>query len=154
MLNNAPIQNLKSKIQNGILLLLLLLLFPMELCAQQQQWRPVGGGMLMGISGMALIEQRGAFSSFLVVHDNKNKREGRVAVVEVDGTGPPRYTPLDWPGDDLPEDLEALARVPLQANSYMALASAGKIYHLQLDASRRSIRLLRVFRLPTAPNGS
>ena len=134
----------------------LLLLFPLQLCAQQQQWRPVGGGILMGISGMALVEPRtGARTTFLVVHDNKQRGEGRVGLVEIEGLKPPRYTPLAWPTGELPEDLEALARVPaVAANSFMALASAGKIYHLLLDSSHSSIKLLKVFRLPDAPKES
>ena len=54
-----------------------------------QHLRPVSGGILLGISGMALIEHRDEGTSFLVVHDNKNEKEGRVAIITIAGQKQP-----------------------------------------------------------------
>jgi hypothetical protein len=128
--------------------------------ALAQEWRPVGGGILQGISGMALVAQHRAGATtptrttYLVVHDNKKKEEARLALVTIQGDGPPQYRALPWPGSNPPVDLEALTSVPGQAGSFMAVASAGTIYHIRLNATRTAVALVKVLNLPNVPKGS
>ena len=127
---------------------------------QALEWRPVGGGILRGISGMALVAQHrsGATTStrttYLVVHDNKKPEEGRLALVTVQGDEPPQYRALPWPGDNPPVDLEALTSVPGQVGSFMAVTSAGTVYHFRLDATHTTVALVKVLDLPNVARGS
>lgn len=119
-----------------------------------QEWRPVRPGHLYGISGIALQERQSQKTSFLVVHDNKAQGEGRLAMVTLQGQDSPQYVPLNWPATvELPMDLEALTRVPGN-ESFMALASKGRVYHFQLDPAHQTVILLQAFDLPQIPQGS
>ena len=116
--------------------------------ALAQQWRPVRGGILFGISGMALVQQQSNEMEFLIVHDNKGKNEGRLAVITIKGEAQPEYVALTWPSNaDLPSDLEAIASIPGRLNSFMALSSSGKVYHIILN-NNNTISVLKVFTLP------
>ncbi len=116
--------------------------------ALAQQWRPVRGGILFGISGMALVQQQSNEMKFLIVHDNKGKNEGRLAVITIKGEAQPEYVALTWPSNaDLPSDLEAIASIPGRLNSFMALSSSGKVYHIILN-NNNTISVLKVFTLP------
>ncbi|HLO87729.1 MAG TPA: hypothetical protein VK203_22360 [Nostocaceae cyanobacterium] len=121
-----------------------------------QKWLPVRGGILFGISGMALLQQQSDFLDFLVVHDNKKANQGRLAIIRVNGKNPPEYLPLNWPSNlNLPNDLEALTDIPGKNKSeFIALASAGKAYHLRWDAVNKNISIVREFNLPKIPLGS
>jgi hypothetical protein len=120
-----------------------------------EQWRPVRGGILYGISGMALVSEQSNSMNFLVVHDNKGKDEGRLAIVTVKERSQPEYQAIDWPNNTaLPADLEAITSVPSQANSFMTVTSSGTIYHIQLEPNSKSISVLKVFNLPDIPPGS
>ncbi|TVP65269.1 MAG: hypothetical protein EA343_03860 [Nodularia sp. (in: Bacteria)] len=120
-----------------------------------RDWRPVRGGFLFGISGMALVEQQSDTLEFLIVHDNKQKNQGRLAIVSIQGKKQPEYFPLDWPSDvALPIDLEAITVVPGRNNDFIALASFGKAYHLQLDATKKTVAVIKEFNLPDVPQGS
>jgi hypothetical protein len=138
---------------NAAIAFLLLLSFTAH--AQSAQWRPVRGGILYGISGMALVGQDASGrATFLVVHDNKEADEGRAALISITGAQQPEYVPLTWPKDKLPKDLEGLTAVPGQRLHYMALASAGRVYHIRLNEARQAIEVLKVFDLPNVPPGS
>lgn len=134
--------------------LVFLLLFTVAARAQSPQWRPVRGGILYGISGMALVEQAQGRATFLVVHDNKDAGQGRAALVRVAGAQQPEYVPLQWPQDKLPKDLEGLAAVPGQPATYMALASAGRVYQIRLREAEQAVEVLKVFDLPNVPKDS
>ncbi|HLO49288.1 MAG TPA: hypothetical protein VK211_12800, partial [Kamptonema sp.] len=124
---------------------LLTLLFLLPQIAIAQLWRPVRGGILFGISGMALVDRQNESSSFLVVHDNKSKNQGRLAIITVTGKEPPQYFPVDWPTNaELPVDLEALTAVP-GTSDFIALASAGRAYHIRLDVVQKTVSVLKVF---------
>ncbi len=113
-----------------------------------QQWRPVRGGILFGISGMALMQQQSHEMKFLIVHDNKGKDEGRLAVITIKGEAQPEYVALAWPGNaELPSDLEAIASIPGSINAFMALTSSGKVYHIRFN-DNKTISVLKVFTLP------
>jgi hypothetical protein len=121
-----------------------------------QQWRPVRGGIAFGISGMVLLTQQSDSNSFLVAHDNKQKNQGRLAIITIKGEEPPQYFPLKWPSNtSLPVDLESLTAVPGTSEpTFMAATSAGKVYHFRLDASKQSISILKVFDLQNIAKGS
>jgi len=121
-----------------------------------QQWRPVRGGIQFGISGMTLLGSQSGSDSFLVVHDNKEKSQGRLAIITIKGQDSPQYSPMNWPsGTDLPIDLESLTAVPGTSNpTFMAATSAGKVYYFSLDASNQNISILKVFNLPNIPQKS
>jgi hypothetical protein len=120
----------------------------------------VGGGILLGISGMVMVEQHRAdattpaHTTYLVVHDNKRPEEGRLALVTIQGDEPPQYRALPWPGDNPPVDLEALTTVPGQANSFMAVSSAGTVYHIRLNATYTAVSLVKVLDLPGVTRSS
>ncbi|MEW6495138.1 MAG: hypothetical protein AB1589_21860 [Cyanobacteriota bacterium] len=120
------------------------------------EWRPVRGGIQFGISGMVLLSQEKDVKSFLVVHDNKEKGQGRLAILTIPNAQPPQYLPVNWPSNTpLPIDLESLTTVPgTPEPTFMAVTSSGKVYHFRLDASRQNISILNVFDLPNIPQGS
>ncbi|HLP87117.1 MAG TPA: hypothetical protein VK184_00725 [Nostocaceae cyanobacterium] len=124
------------------------LLFPSQQ-ALAEQWRPVRGGILYGISGMALIEQKNSLD-FLIVHDNKQANQGRLAIIRIIGRNQPEYLPVQWPSNlEFPIDLEALTDVPgTNKTEFIALTSAGKAYHLKLNSINKSISVLKVFDVP------
>jgi hypothetical protein len=134
----------------GIIIVTLILALPI----QAQTWRPVADGILNGISGMAIIEQTDSTASFLIVHDNKKRGESRAAIVTVEGTQQPWYTPLDWSKKHLPKDLEAITVVPEETNQFLALTSAGKVYHIRLIDSDSTVEVLNIFDLPQIPDHS
>lgn len=116
--------------------------------ALTQHWRPVRGGILYGISGMALIRQQGNALDFLVVHDNKKPDQGRLGVIKIQGEEQPKYLPIAWPSNtELPIDLEGLVTVPEVNPSYMALTSSGKVFQFSLDINN-NISLIKIFDLP------
>ncbi len=116
--------------------------------ALAQQWRPVRGGILFGISGMALVKQQSHQMDFLIVHDNKGKDEGRLGLITIKGEAQPEYVALTWPSNvELPSDLEAIASIPGTLNAFMALTSSGKVYHIRFN-SNKTISVLKVFTLP------
>ncbi len=121
-----------------------------------RDWLPVRGGFFFGISGIALVEQQNDTLEFLIVHDNKQKNQGRLAIVSIEGKKQPEYFPIDWPSDtELPIDLEAITSVPGKNNTeFIALASFGKAYHLQLDAAKKTVAVIKEFNLPAVPKGS
>lgn len=128
----------------------------MPLPVLSQQWRPVRGGIAFGISGMTLLQQQSDSYSFLVVHDNKDKNLGRLAIITITGEQSPQYFPVNWSsGTALPIDLESLTAVPGASEpTFMAATSAGKVYHFRLDTSNQNVSILKVFDFPNIPKGS
>ncbi|HEY9633986.1 MAG TPA: hypothetical protein V6D14_11295 [Coleofasciculaceae cyanobacterium] len=128
----------------------------MPQAALSQQWRPVRGGIQFSISGMALLQQQSDSYSFLVVHDNKDKNQGRLAIITLKGQKSPQYVPVNWPGSSpLPIDLESITAVPGRYEpTFMAATSAGSVYHLRLDTSKQNVSILKVFDFPNIPKGS
>lgn len=121
-----------------------------------QQWRPIRGGLLFGISGICLSDKQENFLSFLVVHDSKQVGQARLATVTLTAKEQPQYSSLAWPTSTaLPTDLEAITAVPSETvPSYMVSTSSGKIYHLKLAASGKEVSILKVFDFPNVPKGS
>lgn len=121
-----------------------------------QQWRPIRGGILFGISGICLSDKQKDALSFLIVHDNKQAGQARLATITLTGKEQLQYSPLVWPtSPELPDDLEAITVVPSGgAPSYMVSTSSGKVYHLKLNASTKEVSILKVFNLPGVPKES
>src|SRR5687768_5243602 len=124
---------MNTKLISVFVLLLSFLLIGQTTRAEYSHWRVVGKDRQANISGMALIEHTSQQTSFLVVHDNKKKKQARTAIVTVNENTTPRFTALKWLGNDVPVDLEAITAVPGTANNFMASTSAGKIFHIELD---------------------
>jgi hypothetical protein len=139
-------------------------LFFMSQKGLAQQWRPVKGGILYGISGMALVSQKSKVLKLLIAHDNKKAEQGRLAMITMNGKEQPIYSPLDWKSQiKLPVDLEGLTTVPgANKPTFMAMSSAGNIYHFRLvealqDEAGNSpvqISIIKVFDLPNLPENS
>ncbi|MGH9966353.1 MAG: hypothetical protein ACREBG_00750 [Pyrinomonadaceae bacterium] len=108
----------------------------------------------MNISGMALVGQIENRTTFIVVHDNKLKEEQHAGLLTIEGQEAPRYTPLEWVGNDIPVDLEAISSVPGDASTFVALSSAGRVYHVSLDHQRKQVQVIQSFDVPTIPAGS
>jgi hypothetical protein len=122
--------------------------------AQTNQWRPISGSQQDNISGMALIERVGQKTAFLVVNDNKKPRQNRAAILTIEGRAAPQYAKLRWLGDDLPVDLEAVTGVPGAANNFMALTSAGRVFHIEINRSDNSVKVIKSFDVPQIPKNS
>jgi len=116
-------------------------------------WEFVKGGILSGISGMALVEGHDDSDTFLIVHDNKKEGEARTALVTVRRGASPVYAPVAWEGET-PIDLEGLTAIPGQASRYVALASAGKAFVIDLSADHAKVVVERTFTLPSVPQGA
>lgn len=121
-----------------------------------QQWHPVRSGKFFGISGITLSARQGNSLSFLIVHDNKQAGQGRLASITFKGNEQPQYVPLKWPAKTpLPFDLEAITAVPGEKEpSFMALTSSGKVYHFRLNVFKGDIFIDKVFNLPDIPKES
>ncbi|MEH2376342.1 hypothetical protein [Nostoc sp.] len=138
----------------NIVILSTLLLISVQVWAQD--WRPVRGGIPFGIGGIALIKQQSDTLDFLIVHDNKQKNQGRLAIISIKGKNQPEYFPLNWPSNiELPIDLEALTSVPEKTkSSFIALSSSGKAYYIRLESANKTISVLRGFNLPGITPGN
>jgi len=121
-----------------------------------RDWQPVRGGVLFGISGMALVEQQSHTLNFLIVHDNKQSNQGRLAIISIHNYEQAQYLPVEWTTHTpLPVDLEAITAVPGKNNTdFIALTSFGKAYYLQLDAGKKTVAAIGQFNLPPLPKGS
>ena len=121
--------------------------------AQSGGWRLVSRSRRSNISGMALVRRSRLRTSFLVVNDNKLRQESHAAIVSVEPTGPPEYTPLRWLGEDVPTDLEAVTAVPGLKNDFMAFTSAGRVFHVEVSRADSSVRVVKSFDVPRIPAG-
>jgi len=134
----------------NIVILVTLLFFYRQVWAQE--WQPVRGGIPFGISGIALLGQQNNSLDFLIVHDNKQKNQGRLATISLKGKNTPEYFPLNWQNNiALPIDLEALTSVPRSSNSFIALASSGKAYYLKFQPANKTISVMKEFNLSGIP---
>lgn len=127
---------------------------PLVQPTKAQEWLPVRGGINFGISGMAVLPEQDNLPSFLIVHDNKKKDEGRLAIVTIDNQGQTQYLPLEWLTKvESPIDLESVTTVPGQKSSFMASTSFGQVYHFWLDAANNQVSIIKVFSLPNITEG-
>jgi hypothetical protein len=116
----------------------LLVLTPSTSRAADATWTRVGTGILEGVSGAAANPQGG----WVIVRDNKNSGQNRVALLSAGGT----VTPLSWPGT-APADLEAIDGIPNQPGRFAVVTSAGVGRIIEVQGT--TLRVVRSFRLPT-----
>ena len=120
-------------------------------CAANSRWRRVSKSRELNISGMAVVGNNEQRTTFVVVHDNKSIKDPHAGLVTVGHGNAPRYTPLEWLGEDVPVDLEAISSVPGDAKSFLALTSAGKVYQVWVDIGNDRIEVVRTFFVPSIP---
>jgi hypothetical protein len=133
-----------------LFVLLLSLQLALGAACANSRWSRVSKSREMNISGMAVIEHNEQRTTFVVVHDNKSINDPHAGLVTV-GREKPHYTPLEWQGEDIPVDLEAITGVPGDAKSFMALTSAGKVYQVRVDLGNNRIEVTRTFFVPSIP---
>ncbi len=132
----------------------LLTVMVLALTSMAQQWRPVGGSRQSNISGMAFVEHDKEHTVLLIVHDNKKKDQGHVALITVVGASAPKVTELKWIGEEVPLDLEAATTVPGAVGQFIIFTSAGRAYHIKLDPAAATAELIRAFDVPEKPAGA
>lgn len=124
--------------------------------AADDGWQSAGKGKTSGISGIAPAAAGSASAAdgvdAIVVRDNKDAGENRIASVSYEDGKDPQVEPLDWKGDALPTDLEALAGVPGEKGGYLAAESSGKTYHLQVEGG--TAKVVDTFELPGVESGA
>ncbi|MFD7923430.1 hypothetical protein ACFV3R_29965 [Streptomyces sp. NPDC059740] len=114
-------------------------------------WQQVGEGITSGVSGMAVVRLRHGAVDALLVRDNKEPGQNRLALLHRTGTGDDARVsvrPLSWPGTE-PVDLESVSAVPGHRGQYVALSSDGHAYWFSLAGNTVSLR--GTFALPAHP---
>lgn len=124
------------------ILLLLLSLQTQLVYTQDEDWRPVGTDPVYAMSGVALIN-----GLIIVVHDNKRDFEGRIGIIRQSGDKI-KYSPLKWPTDNLPIDLEALDKIPGSVTDLLAMDSQGKCYWLVLNPAKEKLAYNGFIQIP------
>ncbi|MEU6153647.1 hypothetical protein ABZ816_26940 [Actinosynnema sp. NPDC047251] len=114
-------------------------------------WQRIGEGITAGVSGVAVTGVvPGAFSA-LVVRDNKNPGENRLARAELRRGRVVAVRPVRWDGPE-PVDLEAIEQYPSGAgDEFLAVDSLGNGFHLRVRDLRATV--LRTFHLPAGQAG-
>ncbi|MFF3492658.1 hypothetical protein ACFYWS_15025 [Streptomyces sp. NPDC002795] len=128
---------------------------PAEPAPEADGWQQVGDNSKAGVSGLALTGEAAAdgATKALVVHDNKKPGEARISRITFHPSAPKdtTVTPVAWDGME-PKDLEAIEAVPGTDGEFMALASRGLVYRLQLEGD--TARVLDLAPLPAIPEGA
>jgi hypothetical protein len=130
-------------------------------------WRAVGAGIQCGVSGVVVVESGATDTTVLVVYDNKEPGEPRLALLGLGRGG--SYRPVVWrydgelrrrhvaelgfTPDSIPVDLEAAAAGPGSAGAAFVMTSAGVVYEVALGpGDTASVRA--VYALADAPRGA
>ncbi|MEU8622269.1 hypothetical protein [Streptomyces sp. NPDC048623] len=114
---------------------LLGLLAPAAAAAPLDDWEQVGTDARSGVSGLA---SEGAGSdSALFVNDNKRPGQPRLSRVSY-RDGALAVGRLTWNGAE-PNDLEAVEAVPGAPGAYLALASRGIVYRIEVDGATATV---------------
>ncbi len=138
-----------------IRLVIAAMLFAMNMhIASGQEWKAVKGTKLCGISGMALIGQNGKQTQYLAVHDNKQPGEPRLTIITDEVGRAPHYESVAWPDSNPPVDAEAISALPGSDNSFVVMSSSGKMFHIKLDLTAKTVRVVQNFSFPYIPAGS
>lgn len=118
-------------------------------------WQSVGSGIKVGISGLAgpAADADGTVRT-LAVRDNKRPGDNRLAAIDYrpDASAPPHVEPLAWQDSSQPIDLEAITAVPGAPGEYVALASRGLVYRIQVDGG--AAHVLGTTPLPAINDGA
>ena len=115
----------------------------LSLVIAQDKWYQIHGSRQFSISGVAKFEK-----GFLVVHDNKKKKQPRISYLDKSF----KLRKLVWPKPKLPYDLEALHKMPHYTNKFIAMESTGKAYLFFVDPFDFRIELIQTFTLPGISN--
>lgn len=115
----------------------------LSLVIAQDKWYQIHGSRQFSISGVAKFEK-----GFLVVHDNKKKKQPRISYLDKSF----KLRKLVWPEPKLPYDLEALHKMPHYTNKFIAMESTGKAYLFFVDPFDFRIELIQTFTLPGISN--
>ena len=115
----------------------------LSLVIAQDKWYQIHGSRQFSISGVAKFEK-----GFLVVHDNKKKKQPRISYLDKSF----KLRKLVWPEPKLPYDLEALHKMPHYTNKFIAMESTGKAYLFFVDPFDFRIELIQTFSLPGISN--
>ncbi|MFL3026650.1 MAG: hypothetical protein ACJZZ8_04080 [Candidatus Neomarinimicrobiota bacterium] len=115
----------------------------LSLVIAQDKWYQIHGSRQFSISGVAKFEK-----GFLVVHDNKKKKQPRISYIDKSF----KLRKLVWPEPKLPYDLEALHKMPHYTNKFIAMESTGKAYLFFVDPFDFRIELIQTFTLPGISN--
>ncbi|MFF7234501.1 hypothetical protein [Streptomyces sioyaensis] len=102
-------------------------------------WQKVGSDARTGVSGLAYEgrTEDGTAVRALVVHDNKLAGQQRLSRI-THREGSDDVSLLTWDGAE-PVDLEAIEGVPGAPGEFMALASRGIVYHLNVTGSTATV---------------
>ncbi len=138
--------------------LLCILLFQISSCKTAQSIVSISQGIQPlklggGSSGMGTLSDQ----SYMVVYDIKNFKEGvRLAMIEVtDETiqvSPIRIS--DWGEEGKSSDLESICKIPGTTNEYFIAESGnwegnlGRIFHIQVDTTTLTAKVLGITKLP------
>ncbi len=115
-------------------------LLPLFLLGQpSDDWRLIHGDQQYSVSGVVQFKD-----GYLVVHDNKKKKQPRVSFIDDEF----RITQLIWPEPELPYDLEAAIQIPKIADRFILMESSGKCYEVFVDPIDLRMDLLHSFTLP------
>ncbi|MFM9369685.1 hypothetical protein [Streptomyces sp. Da 82-17] len=120
------------------------------------RWQQIGHDMRSGISGLAVTSRSGGTYRALIARDNKRPGENRVARLTYHPGEPartPAAQPLEWRGSAEPNDLEALEAVPGAPGEYLAVASRGLVYRLQVTADGDAVEVRDLSPLPAIGQG-
>ncbi|MDP6339262.1 MAG: hypothetical protein QF842_02915 [Candidatus Marinimicrobia bacterium] len=118
---------------------LFLFLFSVFLFGQEDDWHHIHNSREFSISGLAAFK-----NGYLVVHDNKKKKQPRVSYLD----NKLQITKLIWPEPKLPYDLEAAVTYPNKPNRYILMESTGKCYEVFVDPKDFRVDVLHTFTLP------
>ncbi|WP_055701663.1 hypothetical protein [Streptomyces silaceus] len=102
-------------------------------------WQRAGDDITSGISGLALASRADGATHALVVRDNKEPGQNRVADLTYRPGSSAVVEPLAWAGGGEPVDLEAIEAVPGATDEYVALASRGLVYRLKVTGSEAQV---------------
>lgn len=117
------------------------------------RWHQVGDDVKSGISGLTVTSRSGDDLRALVVRDNKQPGENRIAEVTHRPGRPAEVSALTWQDGIEPVDLEAVDAVPGTPDEYVAVASRGLAYHLKLTDAGEAVKVLDIAPLPSIRAG-
>jgi len=130
---------LNTHLNPGKMIKNILLLLPCIVFNQNYIWEEIHDKREYSISGVALFKD-----GYLVVHDNKEKKQARVSYIDKNM----KITKLIWPERKPPFDLEAVVKFPNIDNRFILMESTGKCYDIFIDPKDFRIDLLENFTLP------
>ncbi|WP_409060438.1 hypothetical protein [Streptomyces sp. SYP-A7185] len=117
------------------------------------RWQQIGDDVKSGISGLAVTSHSGDELRALVVRDNKQPGENRIAEVTHRIGRPAEVAAITWQDGIEPVDLEAVDAVPGTSDEYVAVASRGLAYHVKLTDAGESAEVLDITPLPSIGAG-